>query len=314
MADGLGEADGEKLIAAASAWLVALDAGTADRADFEDWRCDPRHAVAFAEVARSWNVIDRLRPLRAPEHAIDKPAIDERLSRRTLLRGAIAAAVVASVGVTAWPWLDEASAETGIGERRTVRLPGGDLVELNTRTRIRWRRTGDPRRLRLDHGEIALALAGDTPFTLTGAHDVRLGHGGVNVRREGAALVITSTADGIMVGAQQLVTGATAQVIDGAMSVTPPRSIVLDRARGWQRGEVVFAGETLASVIAEYNRYLVRPLVVADPSLGTIRLGGRFASTDPRPFLAALAMSFDLAARDDGRGPIVIERESRSPE
>jgi len=65
-------------------------------------------------------------------------------------------------------------------------------------------------------------------------------------------------------------------------------------------------GEPLGFVLAEYNRYLDRPLVLGDRRLAGLRLGGRFASTNPKTFLAALRAGFDLSVQDAGTGAIII--------
>jgi transmembrane sensor len=298
----------QQLTEEAAAWLAALDAGTADRAAFEAWRdLDPRHAVAFAEVARTWGELDRLRPLRSQSH-IRVPTV----SRRTMIRGAVAATALAMTATVAWPWLDEASAETGVGERRTVRLPGGVLVELNTQTVIRWRRLGDPDTLWLERGEVALTVPQDRQIAIEYGRAVTLGSGAFNLRKTAGMLEVLSMSPSAQTAGRRLSAGAVAVVTDATVAVRPSSSGERDRAKAWRRGEIVFAGDTLAFVLAEYNRYLDRPLMLGAPELADLRLGGRFASSDPHPFLAALADGFGLAAIDSGSGPIVIRRQKKS--
>lgn len=313
MAEKLGKATTtQQLTEEAAAWLVALDAGTADRAAFEAWRdLNPHHAVAFAEVAFTWGKLDRLRPLRS--QAKLRPPI---VSRRTLMRGAIAATALAMTATVAWPWLDEASAETGIGERRTVRLPGGVLVELNTQTVIRWRRSGDPDTLWLERGEVALTVPQDRQIAIEYGRSVTLGSGTFNLRKTAGRLEVLSMSPSAQTAGRRLSAGAVAVAVvtDAMVAVRPSSTGERDRAQAWRRGEIVFAGDNLAFVLAEYNRYLDRPLVLGAPELAGLRLGGRFASSDPRPFLAALADGFGLAAIDIGSGPIVIRRQKKSVE
>ncbi len=310
MAEKLGKATTtQQLTEEAAAWLVALDAGTADRAAFEAWRdLDPRNAVAFAEVARTWSELDRLRPLRSQKHA--KPPT---VSRRTVLRGAVAATALAMTATVAWPWLNQASAETGIGERRTLRLPGSVLVELNTQTAIHWSRSGDPGTLRLERGEVALTVPQDRQIAIEGGQAVTLGPGAFNLRTTAGRLEVLSLSPSAEAGGRRLPAGAVAVVTAATVAVRSSSSGERDRAQAWRRGEIVFAGETLGFVLAEYNRYLDRPLVLGAPELAGLRLGGRFASSNPHPFLAALADGFGLAAIDSGTGPIVIARHKKPP-
>jgi transmembrane sensor len=55
----------------------------------------------------------------------------------------------------------------------------------------------------------------------------------------------------------------------------------------WTTGYLAFGGETLLEVAAEFNRYNGQRLVVEDPSIGRLRIGGRFQATDPEVFVAA---------------------------
>jgi transmembrane sensor len=65
----------------------------------------------------------------------------------------------------------------------------------------------------------------------------------------------------------------------------------------WRQGQVQFNGETLEHAVAEYNRYLSRPMEIADPSIRRIRLGGRFSATDPDEFCRALDAIYGVSAR-----------------
>jgi transmembrane sensor len=63
----------------------------------------------------------------------------------------------------------------------------------------------------------------------------------------------------------------------------------------WRRGEIVFQGAPLGAVVEDYNRYLTKKLVIADPELSKLRLGGRFTNSDPSDFLNTLSSSFGFA-------------------
>jgi transmembrane sensor len=80
----------------------------------------------------------------------------------------------------------------------------------------------------------------------------------------------------------------------------------LDEASAWRRGEIVFQGAPLGAVVAEYNRYLTRKLVIADPELSKLRLGGRFTNSDPSDFLQTLRSSFSVRVIDAGDDTIVL--------
>jgi ferric-dicitrate binding protein FerR (iron transport regulator) len=64
----------------------------------------------------------------------------------------------------------------------------------------------------------------------------------------------------------------------------------------WTAGRLWFQGETLQQEVGEFNRYNVRHLSIADPSIMNMSLGGSFAATDPDSFVAALKHSFPIIA------------------
>ncbi|WP_232492427.1 FecR family protein [Novosphingobium kaempferiae] len=293
----------------AAAWLAALDAGSATREEFEAWRAvDSRRAVAFAQVADAFEQIERLRTVHDP---LPEPRRlgPVRLNRRNLLRGGVVAGGIAIAGGFAMQAAAREHAETGVGERRTVVLEDGTRVSLNTDTRISWRIKGETRSLWLDQGEIALnvrALAGP-PLRLS-ANGMRfdLEPGAFNARREPetvALLVLKGTASAEN---RAVRVGALAQAIGRDISVHPAEAVAIDRARSWQNGQLVFEGESLDFVVAEFNRYLDDKLVVADPRLSRIRLGGRFTNTDPTELLKALDASFGIRAKRGESGAIML--------
>lgn len=292
----------------AAAWLVALDGGTANTDDFERWRAgDPRRAAAFAEVAHAWKELDRLRPTRS-EQASSSPAI----SRRHLFRAAAAASVVGIASVAGFPFVNEASAATGIGERRVIKLPDGTRIELNTRTRVRWPRLLGHRKLWLDQGEIALDVVpeGD-PFTLIAVKTVLLSSGQFNVRADADVLTLLPLRGRAVVGGKPISVGHMGSITSMGATVAAADMDARERSTGWQRGEIIFDGETIADAAAEYNRYLERPITLADPGLARQRLGGRFQSGDPLPFLQALADGFGASVTDKGQGPIVVSSRQK---
>lgn len=295
----------------AAEWLAAMDAGTASRQDFEAWRAgDPRRAVAFAQVVDACQQIDRLRAVH--ERA---PAPPQRLSRRTLMRaGAIAGGTAVAGGFLAVSAAARDHAATAVGERRTLILDDGTRVEMNTDTRISWRIKDGARSIWLEAGEIALdvrAPAGTRPDLRLSANgtDFNLRGGLFNARLqpESLDLLVLSGQAEMEGGARKTVKAGTfAQVIGRNISVRPAEPVALDRAQSWKNGQLVFEGESLDFVVAEFNRYLTDKLLVADPKLSRIRLGGRFTTTDPKDLLAALRASFGVHAQRSESGAIML--------
>jgi transmembrane sensor len=61
-------------------------------------------------------------------------------------------------------------------------------------------------------------------------------------------------------------------------------------------GWLAFRGQTLESVVAEFNRYNARQLVIGDRATGQLRVGGKFRVNDLDGFVAALAVTHGVKA------------------
>jgi hypothetical protein len=74
-------------------------------------------------------------------------------------------------------------------------------------------------------------------------------------------------------------------------------------------GWVAFQGQTLESVVEEFNRHNERQLVIGDLTTAQLRIGGKFRVTDIDGFVAALAVTHGvraLAAAPADKGPQAI--------
>lgn len=303
-------------IDAAAAWLVALDAGTGDPAAFEAWRnADPRHAAAFAQVAATWSQLGIAGRSGAELPALPpEPVVPAGLSRRRWMQ---AAAGIAAIGLTAGIGgraLARSSADTSVGERRSIRCDDGLRVDLNTDSAIAWRSTFG-RHVWLERGEVALDIVDGPAMRLSAdAVAVDLAPGRYNAR-----LGTDGTLDLLVLSGRSTWVDGTGGVHAGQRllaGAASSRTLALtaedrDRAEGWRRGELVFAGDTLGAAVAEYNRYLTVPLAIDDPEVRDIRLGGRFTSADPADFLAALDASFGIVARREGRRILLHPEKNR---
>lgn len=301
--------DGDELSDAATQWLIALDSGNADPAAFEAWRgADPRHAAAFAQVLATWETTAKLRlsSLRPDDVPVATAPAEPhpRMTRRRLLAGGSGLAVLAAGGVSAALLLRRpASIATAVGERRTLRLPDGSTAELNTDSLLSWD-FDRSRTVWLERGEVALSVnaQGAVPFLLhAGGLKAILEAGRYNSRlyADGPELVAFNGGGAISRDGAAPVRLRPMHALSGrqggvrSMAVSPSAA---DAAAAWRRGEVVFNGMTLDDAVSEFNRYLDRKLVIGDPAIAQIRLGGRFFVDDPDGFLRSLHEGFDIEA------------------
>ena len=290
--------------AQAAAWLARLDTGTADKAEFERWRsADPRHAVAFAKAAALWSDLSRAgRSLSEAASA----APTRRRSRRRLLEAACLGAVAVLGGGIATRAVARSRLVTDVGQSLDRRLVDGAVLTLNTDTEVQWREHRDRIEVWLKRGEVSLAPAG-RPFLLHVAADTaRLAPSGLyNARLRGPVTDVT-----VLRGQAAATAVAAAPAHNLTLTATgaltrPAAAPELQAIAAWRRGEVMFEDAPLSSAVEEYNRYLTRKLVIVDPQLAAVRVGGRFTSSDPGDFLRALSASLGVTSRAAGNEVIL---------
>jgi transmembrane sensor len=281
----------------AATWLAQHQLGTIDEAAFEQWRDrHPAHAIAFARALAAW---EGAYPYSADETGTSVPMA----SRRALLRAAGGMCAVAVLGMAgfasrAYAWN---SATTKLGESRKIRLSDGSIAALNTDSCLAWRFSARERTLWIERGEVAIDLCGGPHAMLHGDRGVaRITPGRFNARLRGSTLDLlvlrgAATVDTrTSVGATTVGSYHSLMISEGGPVVRQTSAPQVDAAIAWQQGEILFQDATLGTAVEDYNRYLSRKIVIVDPELATIPVGGRFTSTDPRPFLRAVSTGLGI--------------------
>lgn len=69
---------------------------------------------------------------------------------------------------------------------------------------------------------------------------------------------------------------------------------------------LVFEGDPLHEVVAEFNRYARTKIIIADPALREMRLGGYFPVGDTEGFLSSLEVSFGIKVERRPGEPIAL--------
>ncbi|MFT4077483.1 MAG: DUF4880 domain-containing protein [Asticcacaulis sp.] len=308
----------DDILEAAASWHTRLDLGTANEKAFERWRAaDPRHAAAFARIVGTDASVDDVKHLIPSE--IDefevRPAV---LDRRQWLRGAFSGAgavLVAGGGFFAFV-NRRAHAQTRVGERRSIVLPDSSHLDLNTDTKVSWRFSDAKREIWLDRGEIAVlgpaSLQRLTIYALD--HSIEPEFGETNVRIDGSQLEVVCLHGETMITpksklspdahadkvAQKVRAGQGFSSTVSTYGVRTLKDTDIETVEAWQSDEIVLSGLTLATTVAEYNRYLTRKIVIRDPSLAGIRLGGRFSTRDTSGFLQGLTSAFGIKVLTEG--------------
>lgn len=287
----------------AAGWFASWQAGSIDEQAFEHWRgSDPAHALAYARVTATWEAMGR------NDGAVETTP----LTRRRLVGGGVAGAVLLAAGTgifatRAYAW---EGASTGVGETRKLRLPDNSMIALNTDTALYWRFSSAKRELWLDRGEVALDLQPGPDARFRTRHDgAALTGGRFNARLQDDALdLIVFRGGAFPADSARHPTGLQAKphhrlsFAGGVPVVKPVSSNAAEAALAWQSGDIVFFDTPLSEAIAEYNRYLLRKIVVDDSSVGAIRVGGRFVSSDPADFLKAISTSLGVRVQKTATG------------
>jgi transmembrane sensor len=226
--------------------------------------------------------------------------------------GAIAASMV---GAVTWRFVDAAERyHTGVGERRVVPLADGSLMRLNTDTEVTVDLTPGLRSIRLSRGEASFDVAHDTarPFVVA-ASDAQVRAVGtaftVRLRPDLTEVTVSQGVVGIREGVQperHIAAGNAAAMRPGTIAVTALAHSDIKRRLAWQDGRLSFDGDTLEQAVNEFNRYRTVPIVIGDPALAGVRIGGTFGCDRSADFVRALEQSFSIRAIEGADGSLLL--------
>jgi transmembrane sensor len=291
---------------------------------------NPAHGFAFAKAEASWELSERLNeladlrddvPVRptadAPiTAAAPAPSLPHILSsRRNLLAMAAAAALVGVIGTVALQLAGTVDHyRTALGETRAIRLADGSVIHLNTGSSIEVAMRDSIRSITLLKGEARFDVAHDKsrPFIVdANGTQVRAVGTTFNVRLRPELTELT-VIEGIVAvkndGSipRNIGAGKSAAVRSGSIAVTPLASSKLKQRIAWQDGMIQFDGDTLEQAVAEFNRYRATPLVIGDPDIASMRIGGRFHSNRSEDFVFALEHGFGIRAVEGNDNSVIL--------
>lgn len=306
----------------------------AEIAAFEAWQAaDERNAQAYAAVVRTIALASEIR--NAPELL---PIRHETLTRvaiarpryhlpKTQIAAGFMAAVTAGIiwlAVAGGPFqlspatqdvrpeVTTRTYETRAGERMTVTLEDRSVVHLNTRSILQVDYTVAARRLKLLSGEalFEVAHAPHRPFTVAAGgrtitalgtmFDVRFENKALQVALVEGAVVVRQGAGNVMARMHP----NDLLLADGKrLAVTHHADI--RRFISWKDGVILFNDTALTDAVAELNRYSNLQIVIADPSIASLRISGSFPTSDTKGFLEALQLLFPVAVSNDGNRTVL---------
>jgi transmembrane sensor len=74
----------------------------------------------------------------------------------------------------------------------------------------------------------------------------------------------------------------------------------IEQHLSWRSGLLTFRDTPIADAVAEFNRYNERKIVIEDPRIASLQLGGVFRSTNIDPFIELLEQGFPVRATQKG--------------
>lgn len=298
------------------------DAGEAERAEILAWVArEPAHAVAFARAECAWKDAERLRALGAelpPDEEIPGEVVpvetepsSSGIGRRVVLWAGVAGLIVAAA-VPAMRMLgpDARTFATERGEVREVRLADGSTLHINTASKVEVAFTEDRRLVRLLEGEAAFDVAHDARRRFdveAGGTTTRAIGTRFTVRRRDNDVEVTVTEGVVSVrgeaGAEaRVAAGHGARIAGKSIATSALDRLGVARRTAWQARMLELDGMTIGEAVAEFNRYRQTPILIRDPALASLRVGGRFGLMESDQFLSALQSGFGIVAsrRSDG--------------
>ena len=257
--------------------------------------------------------------------------------------GLLATALVASAFMAA-TFLGQPSVSTGVeveavqeyvaslGEQKSITLDDGSIVTLNTRSKVDVAYDDNVRRIELVYGEALFDVAKDPErpfqvFTERGmvraigtVFSVRVLDTNVEVLVEEGIVEVVASPQGVKqseltVSAPDYKVLATLSSGDAASFDNENKVIrTVDLAsvvkkHAWRDGTLIFDGDPLSVVVDEITRYTDLKIVISDPDMQRLQIGGTFKAGETDAFLDALDKGFNLSVDQVSEGVVYLSKK-----
>lgn len=315
---------------AAAQWLARRDRrlSAAEQDAYLQWlRENPGHGAEIARLEKSWARLDALQQWR-PAHAIQPNPdllVPQRRAARRIWFSAFAAAAALAAAAVLWRGSSVpravAPTYTAVEQSERLTLPDGSMIELNAGASVVVDYTPAARNVGLLAGEAHFIVARDAarPFVVsigqfsvhatgtafavqksTHAISVLVTEGKVHLNRlasDGRGRQASSVLSRVIAGQKATIAtqGGAPQI--EVKNLTAPE---MDRALAWQTMRLEFVGTPLKDVVAMFNRYNGRQLVIEDAATGEIAVGGKFRADNLEAFLRLMEIGFGVNAHPNG--------------
>jgi transmembrane sensor len=323
---------------AAAEWLSRRDRGLTaiEQDDYLQWLQEsPLHGAAIAEHERTLRRLTQLKnwqPAQSlePDPDLFAPALGRH---RRLIPAGLAVAAVLAVGFVAWwhrSWAPakEGGPKTYLVVNECQVLPDGSVVEIKNGSMISVQYTAAERRVCLMGEEASFTVAKNParPFlvetrgvvvrAIGTVFDVRLDSESVQVLvTEGKVRLEQPLATGRLLPAHDVpVVSAGQRATVSSAPAAPPLNVTrltpeeIGEALAWQKPQFRFYETRLADAVADFNRHNRCQLVLGEPGLGSIPIGGTFREDNVEGFARLLEVTLSLRAERWDSDKIVLTR------
>lgn len=330
----------------ASEWLARRDGGNwsdADQVSLNEWlRASTANRVAYLRLEAAWAEAGRLKALGAglpidqipvpgtlgghpffKNTAGAEPSITVPIKpRQSWVYGLAASVVLCALGAIAWHFYipHNASYETIVGGLEAIPLSDGSHVTLNSDSEMQVAVTAKERGVELNHGEAFFEVAKDPsrPFIVKAGHARVIAVGTqFSVRRDGDQVEVVVIEGHVRVERDNQGVGAPPALLapgdvarsDGSGVLVQQKPLPqAEEALSWRSGFLIFHDTPLKEAVAQFNRYNTRKIVIEDPKVASLKIGGNFKSTNSEAFVRLIESGLPIRAEHQD-GQIILRGE-----
>ena len=313
-----------QVVKQAISWALRLRNNRANvrlRAQCEQWRAAHHdHEMAWQRVqALQQELSSQLTAIPGAHVALESSA--QGLSRRQALKVLSGVALVGSAAwisrdLTGWQrWTSDLA--TATGERRSVQLPDGTRLQLNTDSAVDLNFNPHQRLIHLVRGEILVTCGADSsaPLLVQTRHGLFEGiDGRFSVRQDSDCTRLSVVSGNVAIHSPHQADGLSTQVHAGENYLVRPSEAVpappmnMD-VGAWADGLIVTRGMRLADFLGEVGRYR-HGYLGCSAGIAELRLSGVFRLEDTDKLLALLPQTLPVQVRYRTRWWVSVEQSA----
>ena len=327
----------------ACAWIAKLNGepSAADLQQLHQWMArSPVHHAEIRQLAKLWGDLDVLNELAVVQNPIAHAAAKANRLFKLPSWGwptqiATAMVMVTLISVVSLLGMDKTSYSTAIGKQQLITLNDGSTVLLNTNSQIKVDYSDQARNITLVKGQAHFDVMPNPnqPFNVyAGTGLVKAVGTAFSVYLQPEIIEVTVTEGTVELSALDQPAPLTPSVPDSPMlaEAKVTKLTLLDAGQNahmnqssksiqhletvdaaaimqklaWHQGLLRFSGDPLVEVVAEVSRYTDLKIVIRDPAIRDLRIGGFFKVGETDKMFQALETSFGVRVEHKGNNVV----------